>query len=341
MTMPLFAHECTGMYEGMNGDNVVRVPDNHSEFKEGEQSRGLEYDVDKIDLNDPAIEKFPSDREAIISAVQKIKTGLNEDQTCFEGALLSPVIDVNRIGDDVPKDELPAATSPLLSPASPGQSMPKQPASLQGVDRLSQSLDMIAEDPKEPESEHIEDVAVLPVVSVSDPASGGDEAVAARDQKSDGVEPGKVEILATTSDLTDPTDPNTGEIHVANPPTSEEALLHGTLASESDSAMVPDSPRIMVQPHDAEIESRSITELGGTTSEDTGKTTARDSGFATVLKNRSAPNPLPAERTDTPASLHNPPDVKNSNWLQAFIRALFVDWIGGFISRLCGGNRKA
>jgi len=47
-------------------------------------------------------------------------------------------------------------------------------------------------------------------------------------------------------------------------------------------------------------------------------------------------------RPDTPSSMHSLQKAsRDGNWLQTFLRILFVDWIGGFISRLCGSRRKA
>lgn len=49
------------------------------------------------------------------------------------------------------------------------------------------------------------------------------------------------------------------------------------------------------------------------------------------------------ESLNTRASIHSaaiPPPDHEAGWIQAFFRLLFVEWIGGFISRLCGGRRR-
>jgi hypothetical protein len=52
-----------------------------------------EYDPDNIDLNDPTLERFPSNREEIIDVVRKLEGGLNEDQSDVEGLVPpSPIV---------------------------------------------------------------------------------------------------------------------------------------------------------------------------------------------------------------------------------------------------------
>ncbi|KAH8653212.1 hypothetical protein BGZ60DRAFT_180509 [Tricladium varicosporioides] len=49
----------------------------------------------------------------------------------------------------------------------------------------------------------------------------------------------------------------------------------------------------------------------------------------------------PPDRSRTPTSIRsNNQNIKNRNFLKAIWRAVFVEWIGGFIKKLCGGGRK-
>jgi len=57
------------------------------------------------------------------------------------------------------------------------------------------------------------------------------------------------------------------------------------------------------------------------------------------LTARKQPPPI-SERPLTPTSMHSTHGAPNSrNFLKAFFRVVFVDWIGGLIRRLCGGGR--
>lgn len=75
-------------------------------------------------------------------------------------------------------------------------------------------------------------------------------------------------------------------------------------------------------------------------------TAATSSAFednqAGSLKKRSVAKPKPAERTDTPNSITGThrEAAKSRNWFSAFFRLIFIDLVGGFVSRLCGGRRK-
>ncbi|EPE28643.1 hypothetical protein GLAREA_09764 [Glarea lozoyensis ATCC 20868] len=57
-------------------------------------------------------------------------------------------------------------------------------------------------------------------------------------------------------------------------------------------------------------------------------------------KKQKAVSPT-ADRPLTPNSMPSNKEVKSRNFLKAFWRVVFVDWIGGFITRLCGGRRDA
>jgi len=66
---PLFAHEALGMYDDASNDVVE---DHHRDSKVLEDE---DIDQDDIDVNDPTLERFPSNREDIIDTVRKLETG--------------------------------------------------------------------------------------------------------------------------------------------------------------------------------------------------------------------------------------------------------------------------
>jgi hypothetical protein len=62
------------------------------------------------------------------------------------------------------------------------------------------------------------------------------------------------------------------------------------------------------------------------------------SNFDSSLKMR---NPATTERSVTPASLRRPGKEKETrNFLQILWRTVFIQWIGGFFTRLCGGRHR-
>jgi hypothetical protein len=74
---------------------------------------------------------------------------------------------------------------------------------------------------------------------------------------------------------------------------------------------------------------------------DEAKSTAiEEENGRTQVKSRKQPRSQSPERPVTPASMRSAhKDGKSKNFLQAFWRVLFVDWIGGLIRALCGGGR--
>jgi hypothetical protein len=52
--------------------------------------------------------------------------------------------------------------------------------------------------------------------------------------------------------------------------------------------------------------------------------------------------PANSERPQSPSSTYSLPDAKHNhtgNWLQVFLRTVFVDWVGGFVCWLCGRGK--
>lgn len=74
---------------------------------------------------------------------------------------------------------------------------------------------------------------------------------------------------------------------------------------------------------------------------DEAKSTAiEEENGRTQVKSRKQPRSQSPERPVTPTSMRSAhKDAKSRNFLEAFWRVLFVDWIGGLIRALCGGGR--
>jgi len=108
---PLFAHECCG--ETTNSDDEPKSPG--STGLDRLHHGSVDYDLDKYDLNDPSLERWPSDRKSIIDAVRKVETGRNEDQTYFLGSPVSPIIGARRNSYDEDAIDLSGPLSPTTS----------------------------------------------------------------------------------------------------------------------------------------------------------------------------------------------------------------------------------
>lgn len=112
-----------------------------------------------------------------------------------------------------------------------------------------------------------------------------------------------------------------------------------------------DAPHITVQPATPGSSMRNGLGDGSSWAEPLKKPddTARSSAIAsedarpqvTSRKPQRPPTPSHPDRPITPTSMRSShKDVKSRNFLKAFWRVVFVDWIGGLILRLCGGGRR-
>lgn len=98
------------------------------------------------------------------------------------------------------------------------------------------------------------------------------------------------------------------------------------------------SPNIMVQPA---TPAASITKSEFIAKPDIAKSTAiEEENGRTQMKSRKSKSTSP-ERPVTPSSMRSAgKDAKSRNFLKAFWKVVFVDWIGGLIRALCGGGRR-
>lgn len=133
---PMFAYELVGEID--SGQEPV------PEGEEHEHEPTAEFEnAEDVDLNDPTIERFPKDREGILSKIKTSQSSLSPDETRFEGVSLSPVVG--------------PSGSPLFgrgiseSPISP---MHRASAEVHDVERepTPPPLDAIREDEEEPDT---------------------------------------------------------------------------------------------------------------------------------------------------------------------------------------------
>ena len=155
---PLFAHESFGEYnvvadalhphEGLGMSGVGSQP---------RSSVSGEYPLDDVDvdvdINDPTIEKFPSDRHSVIDQLRKIQSSLSEDKVQVDNAPPSPRNIGVGIGtgttaiDFADEGHLSAGSlSPKSSPLSVRAKNENRSRSSFAQPRSAVSLDAIAEE---------------------------------------------------------------------------------------------------------------------------------------------------------------------------------------------------
>ncbi|KAK3944672.1 hypothetical protein QBC46DRAFT_337359 [Diplogelasinospora grovesii] len=372
---PLFSHECIGMYN----PEEVHEGDEYEENHEQEVVAD-EFGPDDIDVNDPTLERFPSNREEIIDTVRKLETGLNEDRASFEGVPPSPIVTrggpTDMIGDYYSAS--PIVASPVISRSS--NRLQVAPRSPRGSVSSNQSLHSISE----AEEEHgaaEEDQSPAGVTLLSPPmppkkanlklaTTHDDEGVVISDGlTTDSHKPEDPGLLTPEAAVS----PRTVVTPKGGPSTALDYLsayqLSGAEATErpvsdgvspkTTSAPVarerdlPESPRIVIEtaeaadvagsspaPH-AEGSTLEAAQTAGGHDADAingARTRALDTSNSNQLRKRHEPG----DRAATPTSVRSTGTKANEqgNWFRAFFRLIFVDWIGGFVSKLCGGGRK-
>jgi hypothetical protein len=364
---PLFAHECVGM-ELYEGDDVPGAPeeehDRQSPDNEEAHNTGAEYDDEDIDLNDPTLERFPSNREEIIDTVRKLEGGLNEDHSDVEGLIpLSPVVGPSGPQNhDLGGDFLvssPAVASPVVPRGSRLLSLPRRSLGSVSSDWSSAlSLDSISE---AEEAAVDEDPDTPPMIStpkprkhapdqdVKSPGSDKDDGILMKSGKDKNDKSRKASSSddsgLTTPGGDKPADAPVDEHEITNsgdaPASSAKPDIKLVPASESSRAQTPEPSGSGPDNGNTEQTAGDIEEIqarSATTDKDKAKATGVDSGAQSQLKRRTGP----PERVATPNSINEAgmQAAKSGSWFQSFFHMIFVDWIGGFLRRLFGGKRE-
>ncbi|KAM0434410.1 hypothetical protein ACHAPT_003506 [Fusarium lateritium] len=148
--MPLFAHECLGAYDfGETDSEHEAVPSASNSPEQHPKHRFKKDDTTDIDINDPTLEKFPSDRGSILDALRTIQTHLGEDHTHLDDIPSSPRVVSSRRTSLDSADELSLSPAPL-SPTTTRRRESRLSHSSFGRTRSAVSLGAIAEEPKPP-----------------------------------------------------------------------------------------------------------------------------------------------------------------------------------------------
>jgi len=311
--VPLFAHECIHPPPGGFETHAPPKPE-AVKSKPSIQERAIDFD-------DPSLEEFPSERHAILEHVRLAQTRLPEDETSVEGIPPSPVV-----GGRPPPEYMELPSSPLTTVVSP-------------------SLDSIPEDGEEGYREEL--LSALPDGAnynsqphLTEAGNNEEEPVAeARNPSIDVQEVSQIppSHQAKFQEIA----PSMGAEPVNLPVTPfvyDGSQQLGAPDSPPKEIATPEAgPRIMVQPATPSLS----LQTNPVKAIDTAKATAieKENGRTQVTSRKSA-TPAP-ERPLTPSSIRSAgKDAKSRDFLKAFWRVVFVEWIGGFIMRLCGGDRQ-
>lgn len=117
--------------------------------RDSHASKSLATDAESTDLNDPTIEKFPSEKASVMDTLKKIQSSLDEDSVHIENASASPRTSSRRTSVDSTDEATYSLGS--LSPHSPTASRKRGDRSSHGSfkqTRSAVSLGSIAEEPK-------------------------------------------------------------------------------------------------------------------------------------------------------------------------------------------------
>lgn len=182
---PLFAHESFGGYE------FVDDGFDHTELDETtaslQQSRSVSRDsaLEDVDINDPTIEKFPSERGSVMDVLRKIQSSSSRDNIKVDSSPLSPSISSRKSSIDSTAEE----STETLSPTSPTTSRKRENrlshSSFQKT-KSAVSLGSIPEEPKVREAESGDSkIPRGPIFNapVTPPSEEDDDGVVMRDEK--------------------------------------------------------------------------------------------------------------------------------------------------------------
>ncbi|KAL3419159.1 PT repeat family protein [Phlyctema vagabunda] len=339
---PLFEHECMGTQSGQYRQASYQPNALHQTTSHEEAIR-----EDEIDFNDPTLEEFPHDRQSILDRVRTMETRMDEDETKFDDSPLSPAVSANRSPDR------------NLSSPSPG---------LLAVDQhQSPSLQSIAEENSEQPEENLvrlpsaadlhqsnghtssEEVGTTEDNSArvkrgdapsAETRSEADDISAKRGRKSSAISPeedsqGSTEAAPDSEILPELT--KNGSPQEAKPINKGEPKITDTVGESS--ASDDQGPSIILQPATPSSSSINVTTESLKKSTDQAKSSAVDTDDRSSHLVSRKQQPSAHERSLTPSSARSDHDKKSRNILIAFWRVVFVDWVGGIITRLCGGRR--
>ncbi|KAM3081973.1 hypothetical protein ACMFMG_004433 [Clarireedia jacksonii] len=309
--VPKFPHECNGP------PTPEDIRDHHATPVQIAIRTPL---FQEYDPNDPGLEPFPSDYNGIMQHVKRLETRMSEDQTSAKS------ISSDHLGDN--EDAVLPTPSPrsLAQQGSPPLgSIAEENAEGDGQDNLTPLVDENSEVVKDPgstnkagkEEEEVPQTKEDEPVEESPKGTSAPSEVPERDPSPNTLEEPK------------PTLPDTPFVENKEITAADSAAKRLAGGQGPDITIQPATPGSSVNTADP------IAKPTGTKS-----TSFAETNDESQLRARKQPPPKMPERSITPTSLHSVGNNdKSRNFLKAFFQVVFVDWIGGFIKKLCGGGR--
>lgn len=312
---PRFPYECI-----TPADLEVRLDTQRHQFEE--QSSEMEYEIE-IALNDPSIMEFPTTAPEIFSTIRELQDRLPEDQVDMNKKAPSPAwVPMGSSGDH----------HALLPSHAHSQ---ERSSSMSSIAETDEDADNVTLSKTEPTflslasgingSHNSQSMSVDGSLEVERPSVNGVSSPAE-------TEPENKSIPIEESLLTNITDP---EQHDGSASPAEQPRTPDPPVTEINAG-----PDILVQPATPGT-SLKKKDSDACQAEDTAKSTSISvrEPDASQLTSRRQPSPTP-ERPLTPASMRSGEVHKSKSFLTAFLRVLFVDWIGGFFRKFFGSDRQ-
>lgn len=327
-------------------------------------------DEESIDINDPTLERFPSNREEIIDTVRKLETGLEADQVLIEDAPPSPIIGstTSRRESEVSHDAvlgasvIPRTVKRLEVPHSPRISVSSAQSSALSLQSISES--------DEPASSKEDDSSTVQLSPPHKTATAGeatprevveDEGISLSPDSPKKTEPTEdlttktlesqvqdiPEVSAHAVSVEAPVEPTVQEEQAPKDPkptAAEDAKpTNGLLpspevvAETTERSFKPSQPTAQESTDEPAAASDATGAGVGSEAEASATAIGADKDNANTVRKRGgqgtqASSPPP---NDAPVIKQDP----KSGWFTTFCKLIIVDFIGGILSRIAG-NRK-
>lgn len=298
---PVFAYEYAGSYELPEGVAESEKSPTSPTFPAQDKEQ-------EFDPRDPTLERFPSNREDILSRVRTLETGLDEDTTMFEGFPASPIVSPGRktsVGSiDMARDFF--SISPTATSNWQQASRRTEPH------KRNTNRDSLVFDPPPSPSPSLQCIVE---------ETGNDDrpgALLPEPVESDLLAPSM--IPKSVPPNFEAVSPKTTAAQIAGPAIVVHEAEESEDPSPVDGAHTDEHPGDFPESHDSDGPSSPVAGAQSGTREAAGN----------------------EPRSGTPASHHSTGvDAKdNSNWFAAFIRLVFVDWLGGFLGSVFRSRRS-
>ncbi|KAI0841792.1 hypothetical protein F5Y06DRAFT_293491 [Hypoxylon sp. FL0890] len=355
---PVFSHESVGS----NGHDGNDDAGGRRDSKTASQLDNSAIEDVDVDFDDPQLEAFPSaNRESILAAVRRISSSIDADRTVVDGIPPSPIVPISqhhKTVDSLKESEVtpgsidePPKDKRHLRP----KNITKQSGSGHSPRALSMSsLGSIAED----DESHNDgagkksDQVTTQFVQHRGPCGSAPERSVSEDSNDEGISMSveskrkreKSQDFHDSAATAPPTSSTSNASKVAEPTSNESAPGQEDKPSlPTDNNDAPGAPRehapqdsppsaVRHTPGTYESDSSNVE----TTGEGEGMSTSIDAGNQPHLRKQTA------DRSATPPSTHRlQGPSRTPDWLDACLRLVFVNWIGGLVGWLYGRRHRA